>query len=134
LKTQSIQHGAYTNTANYEYNALNQNTKVIDQGTSYDFDYDEFGNVGLSIAGNGTGATFQYDPAQQLEALSIATANATPILTERYEYDANGNRTKFTRRVGSSATEEEVRYTYDTINQLTSETLPGNIVKTYTYD
>lgn len=132
LKETKITHGAYAHTTGYEYDALNQNTKITDGGQSYYFEYDEFGNVSRYQSGNDTAALFTYDKTQKVTDLYIGKKDSTPILSEQYKYDANGNRTNVTRTKDGKT--ETVSYQYDSINQLTQETLADGTVKTYSYD
>ena len=50
-----------------------------------------------------------------------------------YTYDANGNRTGFTYKIGG-ADKMNVSYTYDSLNRLSSVTSNGEIVLDYRYD
>ncbi|PLR76189.1 wall-associated protein [Bacillus sp. V3-13] len=132
LKETKTTHGTYTNTTTYDYDALNQNTKVVDADKSYYFEYDEFGNVGRYQSGNDTAALFTYDKTQKITDLFIGTKNATQILSEKYTYDANGNRTSIDRKTGLH--HGKTAYAYDEVNQLTKETLPDGTVNEFTYD
>ncbi|WP_020059920.1 DNRLRE domain-containing protein [Bacillus sp. 123MFChir2] len=132
LKDTTINHGSYNNTTNYEYNALNQNTKVTDSGKTFYFDYDEFGNVVRYQAGNDAAAQFTYDHTKKLTNLQIGTKDSQRILEESYTYDATSNRTAIERKNGDKT--EKTTYAYDSINQLTKETLPNGTSKEYSYD
>ncbi|WP_371261893.1 RHS repeat domain-containing protein [Bacillus sp. 491mf] len=132
LKDTTINHGSYNNTTNYEYNALNQNTKVTDNGKTFYFDYDEFGNVVRYQAGNDTAAQFTYDHTKKLTNLQIGTKDSQRILEESYTYDATSNRTAIERKNGDKT--EKTTYAYDSINQLIKETLPNGTSKEYSYD
>ncbi|MCP1124264.1 hypothetical protein NKR74_13245 [Bacillus sp. 3103sda1] len=132
LKDKTLTHGTTTNTTSYEYDALNQNTKIVDGGKSYYFEYDEFGNVSRYQSGNDTAALFTYDKTQKVTDLTIGKKDLTPILAEQYKYDANGNRTSVERTTG--VTKQTVAYEYDSINQLKQETLADGTIQTYSYD
>ncbi len=132
LKDTTISHGSYSNTTNYDYNALNQNTKVTDNGKTFYFDYDEFGNVVRYQAGNDTAAQFTYDHTKKLTNLQIGTRDSQRILEESYTYDATSNRTAIERKNGDKT--EKTTYAYDAINQLKKETLPNGTSKEYSYD
>lgn len=132
LKETKITQGAYGNTTSYEYDVLNQNTKVLDGGQSYYFEYDEFGNVVRYQSGNDTFALSTYDNTQKVTDLYIGTKNSTPILTEKYEYDKNSNLKSIERTAGT--TKQTISYEYDSVNQLKKETLVDNKIKEYTYD
>ncbi|PFD17402.1 hypothetical protein CN269_29965, partial [Bacillus thuringiensis] len=75
------------------YNTGDQNTKVIDGASTYRFDYDEQGHVRTYAAPNRAGSTSNYDQTGKLTDLVIGTPNQL-LLSERYEYDKTGNRTK----------------------------------------
>ncbi|QLC90859.1 DNRLRE domain-containing protein [Priestia megaterium] len=127
--------GSTTNQTNYEYNILDQNTKVTDStGKSYIFDYDENGNVSDYTSGNNAGSTFTYDVTGKVTSLDIGTANNDSILSESYKYDENGNRTEITSYKEDGTTDKTTSYVYDSLNQLLKETLPNGTIKEYTYD
>lgn len=76
---------------------------------------------------NGVQGEYVYDNAQQLTSLSVKNDKEI-ILAENYKHDKNGNIINFTTSFGTSS------YTYDVINQLTSQTLPEQTVETFQYD
>jgi len=132
LREQTLTHGGYTSKVSYDYNTADQNVKVTDGGSTYRFDYDENGHVRTYTAANGTGSTFNYDHIGKLSDLVIGTPNQL-LLSERYQYDKTGNRTKITHE-GTGGKVTETNYVYDPINQLLKESLPNGTVKDYTYD
>lgn len=132
LKEQTITHGGYSNKVSYDYNTADQNIKVTDGDSTYRFDYDENGHVRTYAAANGTGSTFNYDQIGKPTDLVIGTPNQI-LLSERYQYDKTGNRTKITHE-GPGGKVTETNYVYDSINQLLKESLPNGTVKDYTYD
>ncbi|MFD3446720.1 DNRLRE domain-containing protein [Microbacteriaceae bacterium 4G12] len=132
LKETKIAHGSYNNTTSYVYNALNQNTEIVDGGQSYRFDYDEFGNVRTYAAGNGAGASFQYDQTNKVKQVTVGNKQGDILLYETYQYDANGNRKSIERQ--TSTGKQTVSYEYDSINQLKQEILANGTVNTYGYD
>ncbi|WP_260858070.1 hypothetical protein [Bacillus sp. FJAT-22090] len=129
LTSFTFSQGGFTQTNNYTYNQLDQNTVVTAGGYTYRFDYDEKGNVQTSITGNGTGSTFNYDDRGLVTNLSIGTEDGSDILTEKYDYDANGNRTQIAYPNG-----ELTSYEYDVLHQLTKETLQEGKTIEYAYD
>ncbi|WP_186321409.1 DNRLRE domain-containing protein [Bacillus sp. FJAT-22090] len=129
LTSFTFSQGGFTQTNNYTYNQLDQNTVVTAGGYTYRFDYDEKGNIQTFITGNGTGSTFNYDDRGLVTNLSIGTEDGSDILTEKYSYDANGNRTQIAYPNGESTS-----YEYDKLNQLTKETLPKGKMIEYDYD
>jgi RHS repeat-associated protein len=132
LKTLNIQQGTYSNTGTYEYNSLNQNTKVINDGQLFYFDYDEFGNLSSYVAGNLTSAQYLYDNTQKVTDLDVSKPDGTSIISEKYTYDDNGNRTSIDQKIGLQP--GKTSYIYDEVNQLTKETLPDGRVNEFTYD
>ncbi|BCC57733.1 TPA: DNRLRE domain-containing protein [Bacillus cereus] len=132
LKEQTITQGGYTNKVSYDYNTLDQNIRVTDGSQTYRFDYDDQGNVRTYTAGNGSGSTFNYDHANKIKDLVVGTSNSI-LLSERYEYDQAGNRTKI-KYEGAGGKVTETNFVYDPINQLLNEALPNGTSKSYTYD
>ncbi|WP_096478389.1 aureocin A53 family class IId bacteriocin [Bacillus anthracis] len=132
LKEQTVTQGGYTNKVSYDYNTLDQNIRVTDGSQTYRFDYDDQGNVRTYTAGNGSGSTFNYDQANKIKDLVVGTSNSI-LLSERYEYDQSGNRTKI-KHEGAGGKVTETNFVYDPINQLLNEVLPNGTTKSYTYD
>ncbi|PFZ97887.1 DNRLRE domain-containing protein [Bacillus wiedmannii] len=132
LKEQTVTQGGYTNKVSYDYNTLDQNIRVTDGSQTYRFDYDDQGNVRTYTAGNGSGSTFNYDHANKIKDLVVGTSNSI-LLSERYEYDQSGNRTKI-KHEGAGGKVTETNFVYDSINQLLNEALPNGTSKSYTYD
>ncbi|AQQ64089.1 hypothetical protein WHT_c34210 [Bacillus cereus] len=132
LKEQTVTQGGYTNKVSYDYNTLDQNIRVTDGSQTYRFDYDDQGNVRTYTAGNGSGSTFNYDHANKIKDLVVGTSNSI-LLSERYEYDQAGNRTKI-KHEGAGGKVTETNFVYDPINQLLNEALPNGTSKSYTYD
>ena len=132
LKEQTVTQGGYTNKVSYDYNTLDQNIRVTDGSQTYRFDYDDQGNVRTYTAGNGSGSTFNYDHANKIKDLVVGTSNSI-LLSERYEYDQAGNRTKI-KHEGTGGKVTETNFVYDPINQLLNEALPNGTTKSYTYD
>nr|WP_313897554.1 RHS repeat-associated core domain-containing protein [Bacillus cereus group sp. BfR-BA-01331] len=105
---------------------------MTDGSQTYRFDYDDQGNVRTYTAGNGSGSTFNYDHPNKIKDLVVGTSNSI-LLSERYEYDQVGNRTKI-KHEGAGGKVTETNFIYDPINQLLNETLPNGTSKSYTYD
>nr|WP_244374823.1 RHS repeat-associated core domain-containing protein [Anoxybacillus flavithermus] len=122
-------HGSFSQTINYQYNALDQNTVVQDGTYTYRFDYDERGNVRTFTTGNGAGSTFTYDDRGLVKSLSVGTADGTELLAETYRYDENGNRTEIAIPTGA-----KTLYRYDALDQLVEEQWPDGTTIEYTYD
>ncbi|WP_324699060.1 RHS repeat domain-containing protein [Geobacillus icigianus] len=122
-------HGSFSQTINYQYNKLDQNTVVQDGTYTYRFDYDERGNVRTFTTGNRAGSTFTYDDRGLVESVSVGTADGTEILSETYRYDENGNRTEIATPTGA-----KTLYRYDALDQLVEEQWPDGTTIAYTYD
>ncbi|WP_391201581.1 RHS repeat domain-containing protein [Psychrobacillus sp. L4] len=131
LKGYTFTHGAFTQTNNYTYNQLDQNTIMTAGGYTYRFDYNEKGNVQTFSTGNGVGSTFNYNERGLVSTLTVGTASGEDILTEKYSYDANGNRTKIEYQGDKNTF---VSYEYDKLDQLEKEILLDKKMKEYSYD
>ncbi|MCM3313308.1 DNRLRE domain-containing protein [Bacillus sp. FSL K6-6483] len=125
----TLTHGSFTQTNTYEYNKKDENIRMKDGDATYHFDYDEKGNIKTYTSGNGTGASFTYDPRGLVTTLSVGTTNGPALLEEFMAYDANGNRTEIKDRTGKAIT-----YTYGPLDQLTSETLRDGTKTEFAYD
>lgn len=125
----SIRHSDYTAKTSYTYNDLDQNTRVNDGNKNAYFEFDEFGNIGVYTAGNGTAANYTYDSTQKVTNVAIGDADGDTILDETYTYDAASNRTSIDNKKSGKTT-----YVYDAVNQITQESLPDGTIKSYTYD
>ncbi|WP_231734784.1 hypothetical protein [Bacillus sp. FJAT-29937] len=109
---------------------MDQNTVVTAGGNTYRFDYDEKGNVQTFTTGNGTGTSYNYDDRGLGKNLSVATLDRPDILTEKYSYDANGNR----KEIEYPEDGTFVFYEYDGLDQLIRETIRNGTVIDYSYD
>jgi RHS repeat-associated protein len=109
-----------TGTTTYEYDELDQIKKEThEDGSIYDFTYDEVGNrltkVLTPAGGTATTTTYHYDDANQ-----ISDVNGT-----NYTYDPNGNLTSDGNKT----------FEYDNANRLiTVKDNTGNIIASFTYD
>ncbi|MGU3397280.1 DNRLRE domain-containing protein [Priestia sp. D51] len=120
---------------NYEYNSLDQNTKLTDsKGNNYYFDYDEDGNIINYTAGNGAGSSLTYDVTGRVTSLDVGTADSNNILSESYKYDSNDNWTEVTSYKKDGTIDGVITYEYDSADQLIKETLIDGTIKEYTYD
>jgi len=107
------------NTTSNTYDALNRLTQAVQKNSSggqiasYAYSYDPAGNV-TSKTVNGTQTSMSYNAANELTQAGSTT----------YSYDANGSET------GSSA---GLSMGYNSQNQMTSITVPGQTAQTLTY-
>jgi RHS repeat-associated protein len=121
--------GATTVTTGYSYNSMDQVAALSRNGTNQaKFVYDERGNI-ISISySNGTYAAYEYNAANYLKSLKNYNAAGALLDSCTYSYDANGNRTSVATTAGT------ISYQYDSLNQLTQETLVDGTTISNAYD
>jgi len=135
VNTLSFTQNGITNNIDYEYNLLDQNTKVTDHnGKKYYFDYDEKGNIRNYTAGNNSGSSYTYDVLGNLLTIEAGTANNESILSDSYKYDENNNIIESNSYNNDGSVNKNVTYQYDTLNQLLKEAVSSGTVKEYKYD
>ena len=87
-------------------------------------EYSLTGKRSAVIDANGNVARMSYDGHDRLEYWRFPSKTQGGVAStddyERYEYDANGNRTLLRKRDG-----QEIGYSYDPLNRVTSKDLPG---------
>jgi RHS repeat-associated protein len=132
----------------YQYDAAGRLTGVQQGGQNVALNYDATGRrTGLTLP-NGVQTSYTYDPASRLQQILHAKAG-NPLEDIRYQNDASGNRTSYTRNASHPPLPSELNATFNAANQmlslndkmfqydlngnLTSETSPAG-VKTYTWD
>ena len=135
-------------TISYQYNSLNQRTRMVADARTIDYSYDN-GNRLYQVLSPGPVATITYDLAGRRQILSypnLVTTDYTPnkagfltnLLTRynqqtiinsfAYTPDGMGNRTNMTDLAGLHS------YTYDNIYQLTQASHPNMPIEQFTYD
>lgn len=121
-------------TISYQYDALNRLIKKDMPGTTKDFyyGYDLRGlklySVYYSDSPTQQGVSWTYDGFGRVATESHKHLWHAPLVNT-YQYDANGNRTRFTYPDG-----EFIVYTYDEMNRIKTMDLPGvssNVVYAY---
>ncbi|MEK5389042.1 RHS repeat-associated core domain-containing protein [Margalitia sp. FSL K6-0131] len=121
--------GDFSQSNTFEYNPSDENTNVKDGSNTYKFDYDERGHIRTFTSGDNSGATYNYDDRGLLKDLTIGISNGDTILSESYDYDANGNRIAI-----HYPDKQTVMYDYDGLNELTNVVLKDGTTFTYGYD
>jgi RHS repeat-associated protein len=113
-------------TTKYVRNGLEQVTEVIDPRERKTVkEYDADGNLhGVKDPAQRT-TTYTYDPANRLTE-GVYSDGKTPAV--KYEYDADGNRSKMTDGTGTSS------YTYDQLDRLTEAKDGHGDATGYEYD
>jgi RHS repeat-associated protein len=122
----------------YTFDAAGQLTREVDHGNTSNFSYDPRGQLTQVTRSHRATEVYAWDANGNPNGTGAVTAadnRATEDATYRYEYDAEGNRTKRTNK----ATNESCEYTYDYRNRLTNvvqKSASGSVLHsaTYTYD
>jgi len=128
VTTQELGNGAR---ATYSYDNASRTTGVTHRKadntliSSFAYSYDNGGNRRTVTENSGDVVTWTYDNANQLTREQRNGANA---YDRQYTYDNVGNRSTLVDVSGTTTS------TYDTGNQLLTQTAPGSSVTTYSYD
>ncbi|MGE7595636.1 DNRLRE domain-containing protein [Peribacillus frigoritolerans] len=113
----------------FAYDKLNKLIGLSQNGSNRaKFVYDERGNVTSVKLANNTYTAKNYDNADRLEELKNYKKDGTILDSYKYSYDPNGNQTSILTNNGT------VSYEYDSLNQLTKETLTDGTTIAYEYD
>ncbi|WP_052948028.1 DNRLRE domain-containing protein [Aneurinibacillus tyrosinisolvens] len=129
LASFSFTAGATTVSTEYAYNTLDQPVSLSRNDVNQaSFVYDERGNVISIKRANGTYTAYEYDGANRLKSMKNYNAAGGVLDSYVYTYDANGNRTSVQTNAGT------LSYQYDSLNQLTQETLLDGTTIAYEYD
>lgn len=114
-----------TITENYEYDTLNQVTKIIySDGTFTSLEYNPIGDIAASVDANGRRTSYEYDVFGKLTKITYFDHTF-----ELFEYDQEHRNTKATNRLGQSFT-----MNYDSVGNLISKTYPSGLTEKYEYD
>jgi RHS repeat-associated protein len=114
------------NTTKYKRNPVEEVTEVTDPlGRVTKKTYDAAGNLKTLEDPAKRTMTYKYDPANRLEEVTYSDGK-TP--TVKYEYDADGDRTKMVDGTGTT------KYTYDQLDRLTEAENGHKEVSKYEYD
>ena len=127
---------------NYVYDAAGRmtsmNRKIGSKTRTYTLTYDNASRrttqkIPLSLNNKFVTTTYGYDIANRLLSM-LQQGPSAQIENLLYEYDPNGNRTKFTRNTAQPSRDAVTSATYDDANEiLTFQPLPGS-AKNMTYD
>jgi RHS repeat-associated protein len=113
-------------TTTYTRNAVGEITEIKDPlGRITKKEYDAVGNLTAVTDPAKRTAKYSYDPANRLKEISYSDGK-TPAV--KYEYDADGNRTKMTDGTGKST------YTYNVLDRLVQNTDGHGDSTGYEYD
>lgn len=97
------------------------------------FEYSPTGKRSAVIDANGNVARMSYDGHDRLEYWRFPSKTQGGVAStddyERYEYDANGNRTLLRKRDG-----QEIGYSYDPLNRVAVKDIPGGTAQDVYYD
>ncbi len=131
----------------YVRNAVGEVTEIIDPlGRKTTKEYDSAGNLKTLTDPAKRTTTYTYDPGKRLTEISYSDGKTHTL---KYEYDADGDRTKMTDGTGTTTYEYDqldrlteskdghgdvVKYEYDLANQQKKITYPGGKSVTRTYD
>jgi RHS repeat-associated protein len=107
------------NYLNFTYDSENRLTSLGDSAT---FTYTKNDKISTITYGNGLVTTYTYDSLDRIKSI-VSTSGSSTLLSLHYTYDNVGN-------VISIGTE---KYTYDSLNRLSSTSGPWGIIN-YTYD
>jgi RHS repeat-associated protein len=106
-------------TVNYQYDAAGRLTGVQQGGQTVNLGYDATGRrTGLTLP-NGVQTTYTHDTASRHQQILHAKAG-NPLEDIRYQNDASGNRTAYTRNAGHPPLPTEIQATFNAANQMVS--------------
>ncbi|MBI9049611.1 MAG: hypothetical protein JEZ00_09340, partial [Anaerolineaceae bacterium] len=120
---------------NYSYDALNRQVSITDaQNNQSQMTYDAAGNLVALTDANGISTHYEYDNLDRLltvieNYISGTTSDEETNVITIYSYDENGNLLTVT-----DANNHTDTYTYNALNQLSTESDALGNSKTYTYD
>ncbi|UWE05062.1 DNRLRE domain-containing protein [Laceyella sacchari] len=121
--------GTAISTHGFTYNALDQLSKVVENGVNMgQFTYHETDQIASRKTGDGTTTLNEYNGAEDLLKRSIINKNGELIDQFQYAYDTKKNITSVFSKAGNTL------YEYDELDQLIKETRPDGTIYEYTYD
>ena len=113
----------------FAYDKLNQLIALSRNGSNRaKFVYDERGNLTSVKRANNSYTSLQYNDSNRLSELKNYKNNGDVLDSYKYSYDPNGNQTRIVTNNGT------ISYEYDSLNQLTKETLADGTTIAYEYD
>ncbi|WP_207642560.1 DNRLRE domain-containing protein [Inediibacterium massiliense] len=122
------QFGSYRYNANYNYDDLGRVRKVIGNGISAEYAYNEKGLPVSFKLGNGGYSVNSYDEANRLSKIVNYTDNGKILSSDSYKYDSRGNIIAITTLKGIT------NFEYDDLCRLIKEIIPNGTIIEYSYD
>ena len=123
-------------TVSYEYDLLGRMSRIHNSsGMEVRYEYDCLDRLEQITYGNGIVTRYQYDDSGNISQLETKAGDKI-LLSFRYEYDGNGNRTSKIgeqKLAGGESSNLSVTYHYDIRGQLLEENRNGDAC-CYTYD
>ena len=123
-------------TVTYEYDSLGRKSRIYNRsGMEVRYEYDCLDRLEQITYGNGIVTRYQYDDSGNISQLETKAGDKI-LLSFRYEYDGNGNRTSKIgeqKLAGGESSNLSVTYHYDIRGQLLEENRNGDAC-CYTYD
>ncbi|MFE6074186.1 polymorphic toxin type 8 domain-containing protein [Paenibacillus sp. NPDC057886] len=121
--------GTVSSKVNYEYTGLDQVKSIAkDNQSLISYQYNDTGAMQQADRANGIITKATYDQGDQLLTYGDYSSAGSALREYNYTYDSNGNVKTIQTDAGSTA------YVYDTLDQLTQETLPDGTTIRYSYD
>ncbi|MBX2999575.1 MAG: RHS repeat protein [Caldilineaceae bacterium] len=109
----------------FTYDANNNLTSETDgEGNRIDYSYDAAGRPTQIVATGGITTSFSYDADGKPQEVRDADGN----VTQSFAWDSRGNLTQLSTLGGTTA------LTYDAFGNLTQQTGPGDLRRSFTYD
>ncbi|MDQ6418735.1 DNRLRE domain-containing protein [Paenibacillus sp. LHD-117] len=130
-QTLKVTSGSNVYNTSFVHSITDKNIELTDHNNNISqLVYGERDQLVQASSGNGATAYYNYDDAERLTKVLNTKSGGSALSSYSYNYDANDNWTSVTDHTGKS-----ISYTYDSLNQLASETDPASTnTFWYTYD
>ena len=116
--------GKHPNISTWHYDSLGRVIRAVCDGHSYEYEYDEHGNLKEKRSSGRRLISYTYNRAGQIKEIK----NPIGVCT-CYEYDILGRRSRIYNDDGL-----EVRYSYDALNRVSSIRYGNGVETAYSYD